>query len=162
MFTKYLTLRATITQFDTIPYVEHELEEMDRSHRSAVEHFDLEKVLDEVVVQRIDARNKNDLRKSIMQVYKRFHPNPIVVYTDAFAVHSFITKIPYRSWIPWSIGEQVLFRDQKVRCRIIGRDDRARYRYSRYYHERHRFEGSCASDFNSPNNFIARRMSSWS
>jgi hypothetical protein len=148
-------------QFDTIPYVEHELEEMDENHRRAIEHFELEKVLDEVVVQQITGESENDLRKRIMQVYRRFHPNPIVVYTEAFGVDSFITTIPYRSWIPWSIGEQVLFKGEKVKCRIIGRDDRARYRYGRYYMERHKSEGSTASDFNYPRNFITRRTSSW-
>jgi hypothetical protein len=156
-----LTLRATITQFDTIPYVEHELEGMDKKHRHAIEHFDFEKVSDEVVVERVVAETRNDLRKRIMQVYKRFHPNPIVVYADAFEVDSFITSTPYRSWIPWALGEQVLFRNQKVLCRIIGRDSHALYRFGRYCIERHKFEGPFASDFNYPRNRVFRRMSSW-
>lgn len=158
---KSLTLRATITQFDTVPYVEHELEDMDKRQRVQVEHFELDKMLGEVVVQRVIAESKSELRKRIMQVYKRFHPNPIVVYTDAFEVDSFITKVPYRSWVPWSLGEQVLFRQQKVVGRIIGRDWRALYRYGRYFIEHYHSEGSMASDFNYPRNFIARRMSSW-
>jgi hypothetical protein len=155
-----LTLEATITRFETIPYVEHELEEMDKGHRDGIQHFELEKVVDEVVVEQIVAENKNDLRKRTMQVYKRFHPNPIVVYTDAFEVHSFITRTPYRNWMPWTLGEQVLFRyvgneparQEKVLCRIIGRDQRALYRYGRYCIERHKHEGSIASDFDSPRN----------
>src|SRR5689334_12879390 len=85
-----LKLEATITQFITIPYVEHEFEEMDRKRRRIIEHFGLEKVIDEKVVERIVAESKNDLRKQIMQVYKRYHPMPIVVYTDAFEVFSYI------------------------------------------------------------------------
>ncbi len=97
-----------------------------------------------------------------MEIYRRFHPNPILVYTDAFEVDSFITTTAYRRWVPWSIGEQVLFRGEEVKCRIIGRDDWACYRYSRYFLERHKSEGSMESDFNYPRNFIARRTSSWS
>lgn len=153
-----LTLRASIAQFDTIPYVEHELEEMDKKVRHVIEHFGIEKVIDEVVVQRLVAVSKNDLRKQIMRVYKRFHPYPIVVYTDAFEVRSFITRTPYRSWLPWTLGEQVLFRQVNVLCRILARDVKAHSRYSRYWLELH---GGAASDFNHPNNFIARRMSMW-
>jgi len=153
----YLTLEATITKFETIPYVEHELKDVDKGRRDMIHQFELEKVLDEVVTDRIVAENINHLRKQIMQVYRRFHPNPIVVYTDVFPVHSYITTIPYRNWIPSTIGEQILFRyvegspsEDKVVCRIIGRDNRALYRYGRYCIERHNDEGSLDSDFNYP------------
>jgi hypothetical protein len=164
-----LTLEAIITQFITVPYVEHELADMKEKMRRRIQNFDLEKVLDERDVARIDAENKNDLRRQIMRVYKQYHPNPIVVYTDAFEVYSFISRWRYRSWLPWTLGEVVFFQgiDNKsdgtttgrhlVLGRIIGKDQRARHRYQWYFTDRHKFEGQFSSDFNSPNDF----NSSW-